>query len=314
MRSRIPASGLRCLLWALAFAVSGAGGAEKAEPFTRGLLFRVDAPGKPPSWVFGTVHSNDPRVTALPDAVSDALAKSRRLAPEIFLSVGDLPDFFASAQFDDGRRLADYFDPATLAAIRAALGVRAPPPQAFDHLKPWAILLLLAQSPDAGAAPTLDEVLIDDARRRRMTVIGLELPEEQIASLDTVPVASQVALARWALARRGDLAAENEAAITAWLAGDLAGLAALAAAPGRGDPALAAHLAQLTRHLVVNRSVLMAHRLFLPLREGRIFVAVGALHLYGRDGLLALIRAQGYRVRRVFRRRVQAAGEGRAKE
>ena len=58
----------------------------------------------------------------------------------------------------------------------------------------------------------------------------------------------------------------------------------------------------------------MAHRLFLPLRDGRTFVAVGALHLYGRDGLLALIRAQGYRVRRVFRRRLRAAGRNRAKE
>jgi uncharacterized protein YbaP (TraB family) len=44
----------------------------------------------------------------------------------------------------------------------------------------------------------------------------------------------------------------------------------------------------------------MAHRLYLPLREGRVFVAVGALHLYGRQGLLELIRAQGYRIERVY--------------
>ena len=72
------------------------------------------------------------------------------------------------------------------------------------------------------------------------------------------------------------------------------------AAPGRADPAVARHFAQLTKHLVENRSVLMAHRLFMPLREGRVFVAVGALHLYGRKGLLELIRAQGYRIQRVY--------------
>jgi uncharacterized protein YbaP (TraB family) len=44
----------------------------------------------------------------------------------------------------------------------------------------------------------------------------------------------------------------------------------------------------------------MAHRLHLPLARGRVFVAVGALHLHGRDGLLALIRRQGYRVTRVL--------------
>ena len=44
----------------------------------------------------------------------------------------------------------------------------------------------------------------------------------------------------------------------------------------------------------------MAHRLFLPLRAGRVFVAVGALHLHGRRGLLALLREQGYRVSVVY--------------
>jgi uncharacterized protein YbaP (TraB family) len=44
----------------------------------------------------------------------------------------------------------------------------------------------------------------------------------------------------------------------------------------------------------------MAHRLFIPLRDGRLFVAVGALHLFGSNGLLSLLHAQGYRVRRLY--------------
>jgi uncharacterized protein YbaP (TraB family) len=271
-----------------------------AQLFSHGLLFRVEAPGKPSSYIFGTLHSNDPRVTAVPAVVAEALAASRYLAPEVLVAQGELPEFFEAAQFDDARRLSDYFDAETLARIRVALGVGAPAPDVFIRLKPWAVLLMLAQPQAQAGGSTLDEVLVETARRQRLHVIGLELPQEQVASLDAIPTASQVAIVRWLLAHREQLPAEHEAAIKAWLARDLAGLATLTQAPSRADPDVARHFAQLTRHLVENRSVLMAHRLYLPLREGRVFVAVGALHLYGRHGLLELIRAQGYRIERVY--------------
>jgi uncharacterized protein YbaP (TraB family) len=289
----------RTLLLLAATAVAPAAAGAGAAPFTRGLLFRIEAPGKPPSWVFGTMHSNDARVTRLPAAVTAALESSRRFAAEILLQQADPAEFFAAAQFDDGRRLADHFDGATLARVRAALGAAAPSEEAFARLKPWAVLLLLAQPPAPGGGPTIDEILADLARQRRMTPVGLELPDEQVAALDTIPVASQVALVHWTLAHRAQLPADHERAVRAWLAGDLAGLAALAAAPGRRDPAMAPHFAELTRHLVVNRSAQMAHRLFVPLREGHVFVAVGALHLHGTQGVPALVRDQGYRVTRV---------------
>jgi uncharacterized protein YbaP (TraB family) len=271
-----------------------------ALPFSHGLLFRVEAPGKPSSFVFGTLHSNDSRVTAVPAIVTESLAASRYLAPEILVAQSGGPEFFEAAQFDDKRRLADFFDAETLARIWAALGDAAPAPDVFARLKPWAVLLLLAQPQGQAAGATLDEILVEAARRQRLHVIGLEMPQEQVASLDAIPVASQVAIVQWLLAHREQLPAEHEAVVLAWLARDLAGLATLTGAPGRADPVLARHFAQLTRHLVENRSALMAHRLYLPLREGRVFVAVGAMHLYGRQGLLELIRAQGYRIERVY--------------
>ena len=296
MRSSVARIAAALLIGLLAAGAAAAA----AAPFSRGVLFRIDAPGRPPSWVFGTMHSNDARVTRIPPVVRDALAGSRSLAQEVVLTQADLPDFFAAAQFDDHRRLADFFDAATLEQVSVALGDALPPAAVFARLKPWAVMMRLAQVPTDAGGPTLDEILVADARSRRLAVIGLELPDEQVAALDTIPVASQVALVHWMLANRAAAPAIHEQTVAAWLARDLSRLAALAKAPGRADPAMAPHFAQLTRHVVVNRSVQFAHRLFLPLRGGGVFVAVGALHLYGPDGLLALIRDQGYRVRRVY--------------
>ncbi|MET0918230.1 MAG: TraB/GumN family protein, partial [Burkholderiales bacterium] len=42
------------------------------ERFERGLLWRIDKPGITPSYVFGTIHIDDPRVLKLPPAVTRA--------------------------------------------------------------------------------------------------------------------------------------------------------------------------------------------------------------------------------------------------
>ena len=286
----------RDLLLALAATTAAAA---PPEPFARGVLFRVDAPGKPASWVYGTLRSSDPRVVVPPPAVARALTQSRRLAPELLLSRAELPEYFAATQLEDDRRLADFLDAGTRARIRAALGAAAPAEDVFERMKPWAVLLLLAEPAPAASAPTMEEALIVLARRQRIRVFGLELPDEQVAAFDTMPVASQVALVRWTLARRDLLALDREREVAAWLDRDLARIAALVRAPDRAQTEMAPHFAQAMRHLVDNRSILMAHRLFLPLREGRVFVAVNAVHLYGRTGLLALIEAQGYRIVRV---------------
>ena len=267
--------------------------------FERGRLFRIERAGVPASYVYGILHSNDPRATALPEPVVAALGASRSAAFETLLVDRDVDEFHAAARYEDRRRLTDHVDAGTLVRIRAALGVDAPDSAALEKTKPWAVLLMLARSPDRDSA-SLDGVLLAEAKARGLGMLALELPEEQTASLDAIPLASQIALLRWTLDTRSMRAAELEATTRAWLAGDLAGLWQMALEPHGRDRALIPHFRALLQHLVTGRNVLMAHRLHLPLARGRVFVAVGALHLYGPQGLLALIARQGYRVTRVL--------------
>jgi len=65
-------------------------------------------------------------------------------------------------------------------------------------------------------------------------------------------------------------------------------------------PEIAAHQAVTTKRVVHDRSVVMVLRMQRKLRRGAAFVALGALHLYGDKGVLALLEEDGYRSTRVY--------------
>jgi len=109
-----------------------------------------------------------------------------------------------------------------------------------------------------------------------------------------------VALLKHGLAEREHFVGLIEPIIQAWLKRDLALLDAVHQRTVTRFPQMAEHYRALARHIVENRSVVMAHRLTMPLREGSVFVAVGADHLYGEKGVLRLLQKQGYRIARVY--------------
>lgn len=269
-------------------------------PFSAGLLWRVAKRGTPDSHVFGTIHLADPRVLLLPDAVQTAFEASRTYAMEIELAQQEASLFFEAAQFEDGRRLAPLIGEEDYARVWHMLSEKQVPGEVIARIKPWAVLANLTVTPADYGSRTLDQKLFAMARARRMQLHGLEGVDEQVAVFDSIPMDSQVALLRHALAQHDYFVTRLEPTIQAWLRRDLAGLWRVSGDIGRRFPDMAAHYALLTKRVVTDRSVVMVHRLFTALRRGRSFVAVGALHLYGRKGLLQLLREQGYAIKRVY--------------
>lgn len=268
--------------------------------FTQGLLWRVSKPGVVSSHVFGTIHLADPRVLDIPDPVSQALARSKRYYTENLQGEREAMRLFEAGQFEDGRRLEPLIGTDAYAKAAAILRERQVPDQVIARLKPWAVLTNLTVTPEDYDKVTLDQKLLGLARERRLRVLGLEGVEEQIAVFDRLPLETQVELLRHALDHRDELAGMIEPTIRAWLRRDLAGIHSAGYRAAERYPEVAEHYRILHRRVVESRSVVMAHRLFVPLREGGAFVAVGADHLYGEEGMLAHIEKQGYRVERAY--------------
>jgi uncharacterized protein YbaP (TraB family) len=161
------------------------------------------------------------------------------------------------------------------------------------------VLLNLRAAPGTAGAP-LETRLADRARARRLPVFQIEGVEEQIFTFDELPMDAQVALLKHSLAHRAELLQLGERTLDAYRAGDLQAIWQLREQFGARYAEVAAYQAALTQRILYDRSVVMAFRMQRELRRGNAFVALGALHLYGEKGVLALLEQDGYRARRVF--------------
>ena len=268
--------------------------------FAEGHLWRIAKPGIGDSFAFGTIHIADPRVSAIPRQVEAVLPRVRTLAMELPpVEVVDA-QVFALEELEDGGRLEPLHRCGRVRATRARARRRRHAQPVVARLKPWAAMMKMNWSGAHGNARSLDENLLTTGLVRRMQIVSLESIEEQIAAFDTIPLDLQVALLKYVLADCAALSDSTEWTIDAWLAGDLAGLARIPRRLGRKFPGMGLHYAQLTRHVIEDRTIVMHHRLFVPLRGGRVLVAIGASHLYGDRGLLAMLRNDGYRITRVW--------------
>jgi uncharacterized protein len=269
------------------------------QSFDTGLLWRVSRQGKPDSYVFGTIHLADVRVATPPPAALAALERAHYFAMEVAVDAMVDASVFDLEQLADDRRLEPLIGADAYGRTKAILLGRGVSERVIEHMKPWAAMLAVASTGSHDASLALDSRLLSDARRAHLRLEALEWVEEQIASFDTIPLPSQVALLKHALDNPAALKAENETMIRAWLKEDLAELVRFPDRMGSLFPGMTQPYRDLLRHLVYDRTVLMHHRLTLPLRGGRVFVAIGAAHLQGEKGLPALLAQDGYRVTRM---------------
>ena len=272
----------------------------QGDRFAHGLLWRVQKKGSAPSHVYGTIHVADPRLDELPTPVRKRFDAAKSLMLEFVPDPYARERFLEAAMFLDKQTLEEKIGPDDFARALEHLAPIGLPRETINKLKPWGVLLNLrnTQRPEQGAS--LDSRLLELARARRLPLYQIEGVEEQIFTFDEFPMESQVALLKHSLAHRDELGELAERTLEAYLARDLARIWRLREQFIARHPQIAAHQAVMTKRVVYDRSVVMAFRMQRQLRRGDAFVALGALHLYGERGVLALLEEDGYRAARVF--------------
>lgn len=263
----------------------------------RGLLWRIESRATPPSYLFGTVHVSDPRVTRLAPPVQKALDGAASFTSEMFTNGPGLVHMAEAMYFNNHQRLSALLGPAWYARLQQTLKHHGIPGGDLDRKKPWAVFMMLARPADQRPGIHLDLALEIASIHQGKRVYALETMAEQIAVFNELPIEDQIDVLKSALDRFDQTNRLHEQMLLLYLARDLSGLFRMIESEPVGDQRL--HKVMLER-LLWARNRRMLERMQPRLKEGNAFIAVGAGHLPGPQGLLALLHRAGYRVTPVY--------------
>lgn len=270
-----------------------------------GLLWNVEKPGVEPSWLFGTMHLTDARVTDLTPQARDAYAKAGTVVIEttdvldqskMMAAMLERPDLM---MFTDGSTLTSRLPAEKAQAIEAALAARGIPPASVQKMKPWMLAATLSipaceMTRKAAGLPVLDVKLAETAKADGKPVAGLETMIDQLDAMASLPMDFHIdgLVATLELGDRIDdvfetmvILYEREEIGMIWplfrevLPEEEAG----------GYEAF-------EKVMIDARNRTMLENAHAYLDAGSAFIAVGALHLPGEKGLIELLRADGYTV------------------
>ncbi|MBI5613059.1 MAG: TraB/GumN family protein [Gammaproteobacteria bacterium] len=283
-------------LLVLALPAGAAPPAGEAPAYNKGLLWKIETTAVRPSFLFGTIHSDDARLATLPAPVKARFDQAASFTMEALANATGMLAMAEAMFFNDGNTLEGVLGKDHYRRTVQALAARGLPPESAQKMKPWAAMMTLSLPPPTTGL-FLDLALQLEAARQSKPTYGLETMAEQVAVFDELRLEDQVELLRDSVANLHRLDRQIEELIQAYLRRDLAGLAAVERKYRIGDARLNE---LLTDRLLVARNRVMLERMQPRLREGNAFIAVGALHLHGNDGLLALLEKTGHRVSAVY--------------
>jgi len=127
---------------------------------------------------------------------------------------------------------------------------------------------------------------------------ALETLDEQVGFLQSLDEETQIIMLEQVISEFAQMQAQNQQIVEIWLRHDLNALVELSSAQmATMEPALAKWFQQ---EGIDKRNGVMLKRALPLLRQGGVFIAVGALHLPGEQGLIAGIKKNGFRVEAIW--------------
>ena len=247
-------------------------------------------------WLLGSIHAGKPSLYPLPDPIERAWLQSRALVLEVDLthiSQQQWQEMGAITRLVDGKTLKEHVPLDLYRRTIIAAGQNGLTENMLAPLRPWFAAITLTQAAlertNFSSALGVDQHFAKQAGDSGKPIIGFETLLEQLGYLASVGD-NQTLMLESTLDELPELERGFREVMKAWEEGDEATLINLLKSE-MAPPKLQAWLEQ----------TLLAERNHNWLKKwstlpNESFIVVGALHLYGDQGLLALLEQQGWRI------------------
>jgi hypothetical protein len=271
------------------------------------VFWLIEKDGVEPSYLLGTVHLTDDRVKRLPIAAEVAFTKAEHVAVETFYdSEEDIQKVLeamppeAVSSIED--RLSQHLSKEEFGRLVRLAAAAEIAREEVDQLRPW-VAEMLVREPNCESRRieqgelVLDAWLAGRALRRGMPLRKLETVTEQFETLASIPYDQQLAMLRYALSDRPSRGVdETETMIGLYLRRQIPAADALTRMLAPDSASAQSYLSAYWGDLINRRNHRFVANARPMLDKGRVFIAIGAAHLPGPEGVVALLRAAGYRL------------------
>ncbi len=255
------------------------------------VFWAIEQAGLPVGYLLGTIHSEDPRVVDFSTNFLARVNENQVFAMELVPDLPTLSRLSQTMSLPPDKTLESVIGTERFTAVLTALAAYQVPVEFIGRMKPWAVMMTLS-TPPPRTGFFMDLSLSLRASGNGLKVIGLETLEQQLSFLEEMPPDMQLALLDQAIAEAGRVGQVHDRMVDAYLENDLQKLQTLSDEELKTADSQARDY--FTRMGINARNHRMLESLLPHLVNQRVFVAVGALHLPGQEGLLNLLRHAGF--------------------
>lgn len=260
-----------------------------------GLLYEISGNGlKKPSYIFGTFHILCPADVMPMEKFAPYIEKSDQMIMEIDMDdPAETGAMAKGAAILDGRTIKDVLTSDQFTKVddmfKNTVGVSV---ENVKMLKPAILGILVITSPKmlgCGPPSSYELSFVNQAREKKKPIIGLETVEFQSRVLDARPLEKQVSSLVEIANDPQKAVNQLKKLIATYKAQDIEKLHSLVLEEERSD-------AEFSKDLLDDRNAAWIPKLESNIKTTPSFIAVGAGHLGGKNGVIQLLKAKGYKV------------------